>query len=219
MLIDYRRQTLLFNPEKFQEASIAIIGLGNIGSHTALTLARLGIQNFKLWDFDTVEIHNLSSQAFSLYDLSQKKNEIVKNKITRLNEHANIKLFEKFETKDISELNENDIIIIAIDTMKGRKEIYEQLNNANKRINLLIDSRVGGNQLEIYNCNNLEEWKKTFVDNPSQDPCGGRFICYTSIITGALITNQIKKFLTNSTLDKSIMFNVDTMETIKDFNW
>jgi len=219
MIIDYRRQTLLFDPQKFKETSVAIIGLGNIGSHATLTLARLGIQNFKLWDFDTIEEHNLSSQAFSLLDISQKKNNTMKEKIQELNRSANIELFEKFEAKDVSKINNDDIIVIAIDTMNGRKEIYQHLKKANKEFNLLIDSRVGGSQLEIYNCKNLEEWNSTFVDQASQDPCGGRFICYTSIITGAMIANQVKKLLTGAELHNSLMLNVDSLDILKNFKW
>ena len=48
---------------KLNEARIAIAGLGGVGGAHLLTLARLGIGNFNISDFDHFDVHNLNRQA------------------------------------------------------------------------------------------------------------------------------------------------------------
>ncbi len=212
--IDYKRQILLFNPEEYQ-AYVSIVGLGNIGSHTALTLCRLGITSFQIWDDDLVENHNLTSQAYDVNDLGKSKAEALASKMKAINPDVNVlPLREKYVGQPIT-----GIVIIAVDTMVGRKIICESLQKLAVQPQLIIDARVGGGQLEIYVCKNWAEWLETFVDKPSQDPCGGRFICYTSVVTGALITNVVKKYLKGDPYDKSTMMHIDTLQVIKNFKF
>ena len=51
--LDIRRHMELFNPEKFT-LPVHIIGAGATGSWLALSLAKLGITNITVWDFDVV---------------------------------------------------------------------------------------------------------------------------------------------------------------------
>jgi molybdopterin/thiamine biosynthesis adenylyltransferase len=48
---------------KLKKARIAIAGLGGVGGAHLLTLARLGIGNFNISDFDQFDVHNLNRQA------------------------------------------------------------------------------------------------------------------------------------------------------------
>ncbi len=215
-LIDYKRQTSLFNPYICNE-SVSVVGLGNIGSNTAIGLARLGIKNLTLYDFDTVENHNLTSQYYDIDDLGMPKAMSLAEKIRKINPSAKVSDINFiFEAKDI---DIKDILIIAVDSMAERKRLCEDMIRINSKPKLIIDGRVGGEQLEVYTCKSPKEWQKTFTDNPSTDPCGGRFICYVSQMVGAVITNQIKKFLINEKLDKSIMMNAKTLQVIKNFSW
>ena len=212
----YKRQTLIFDPAKYTE-HITIVGLGNAGSHIALTLTRLGITGFILYDLDKVEDHNLSSQAYIEADIGLYKGIAIFHKMKSINSNVNVLVNNhKFNGEDLSI---GDILIIAVDTMKERKRLCEKMIKNEVRLSLIIDSRMGGGQLEIYSCNSLKEWQKTFVDNPSDDPCGGRFICYVSAIVGALVTNQVKKFLKQEEYQKSIMINVDSLQVATNFKW
>ena len=47
------------NQKKFAAASVGIAGLGGLGSHIAVHLARLGVGRLVLADFDRVDVTNL----------------------------------------------------------------------------------------------------------------------------------------------------------------
>ena len=52
----HKRQKAMYDPSDHQDKHVTIIGLGNIGSHTALCLARMGVANMTLVDFDIVSL-------------------------------------------------------------------------------------------------------------------------------------------------------------------
>jgi len=60
------RHTLYFGEEgmkKLRGASVAVVGLGGVGSHTAHMLARAGVSYLRLIDFDQVSVSSLNRHA------------------------------------------------------------------------------------------------------------------------------------------------------------
>ena len=51
--------------EKLNAASVAVAGLGGLGSHVAVALARSGVGHLFLVDFDSVDVTNLNRQALT----------------------------------------------------------------------------------------------------------------------------------------------------------
>lgn len=221
--IDYRRQTDLFDPAGEANGIVTIIGLGNIGSHVATTLARLGIQGLVLFDHDMVEVHNLTSQGYDVNDLGKNKVSAMAAKLEAINPDVLIDPIPfKFDAKLTNP--QSKIYVIAVDTMVARKKIHAQLVNAIAKGHMpspshIIDGRIGGGQMEVYVCSSLGEWMATFVNNPAPDPCGGRFISYVSVMIGGVITNQVKRILLGKPITKSLMLHTDTMEVVKNFTF
>jgi len=208
--INFKRQKEIFDPLIFQK-SVTIAGLGNIGSQTAVALTRLGLKDFYLYDHDIVEEHNLSSQSFFIDQLKKPKVEMIKEILRNINKNISVlALREKYN----GDTSFGDILIVAVDSMKERKRIWKNLYKRNIRPELVIDARMGGPQLEIYTCRSLEEWEDTFVDNPSKDSCGARYICYISMIIGSLIANQVKRFIKSEPYKKTILFNIDSLQLV-----
>lgn len=69
-LIDRLGETLY---KTFADSHIAILGLGGLGSHASISLARNGIGKLTLIDFDRVEMSNLNRQQYRLVDLGKYK--------------------------------------------------------------------------------------------------------------------------------------------------
>ena len=71
--IDTRRHIDVFSPDLFGKRRIDVIGAGATGSRVVLALAKLGLDNIHVWDFDHVEAHNIANQVFGLADIGKLK--------------------------------------------------------------------------------------------------------------------------------------------------
>lgn len=95
--------------KKLWDSSVSVAGLGGIGSNTAVMLARAGVGNLHLADFDVVDITNLNRQAYAARHIGMKKTEAIKEIITDINPYINIK------TEDVY-INESNVSVIFRDT-------------------------------------------------------------------------------------------------------
>ena len=80
-----------FKPEMCK-GRVHIIGCGSVGSTVAENLARFGIEDMVLYDFDIVEEHNLVNQMFTKEDVGRLKTEALADYVHRINPDCNIKL-------------------------------------------------------------------------------------------------------------------------------
>ena len=80
-----------FQPEMCK-GRVHIIGCGSVGSTVAENLARFGIEDMVLYDFDIVEEHNLVNQMFTKEDVGRLKTEALADYVHRINPDCNIKL-------------------------------------------------------------------------------------------------------------------------------
>ena len=63
-----KRQDPIVN-EKLKNAKVSILGCGGLGSNIAMTLARSGIGELFLYDYDKVEYSNLNRQNYTIDEL------------------------------------------------------------------------------------------------------------------------------------------------------
>lgn len=64
--------------ERLCQAEVVVCGLGGLGSHIALALARCGIGGLRLIDFDKVELSNLHRQQYFVEQIGMAKTEALK---------------------------------------------------------------------------------------------------------------------------------------------
>ena len=103
--------------EKLSRASVAVCGLGGLGSNISIALARAGIGELHLIDYDKVDISNLNRQQFFIEQLGQPKTEALFDTLKRIAPYCNIKIdnikLSEDNMKDI--LSNEDIIVEAFD--------------------------------------------------------------------------------------------------------
>lgn len=184
----HKRQTDIYNPVDHADTHVTIVGLGNIGSHTAIALAKMGIQHFTLYDHDTVEAHNTASQAFTMSDVDTKKVDAIKAHMLAHNPSVEVHtVAERFTgTEDVA-----GIVIVAVDSIDVRRDIARNLLDKDVHI---IDGRMGGGQVEVHT-GTAKHWYKHLPVEADSDPCSARYISYTSYIIAGIITNTVKRYV------------------------
>ncbi len=115
--------------EKLAAASVAVAGLGGLGSNTAVALARSGVGHLLLVDFDTVDVTNLNRQAYLIPHLGMPKTEAIRDILLQINPWLDIRTAALRVTKDnIRELFGNyPIICEAFDRPDQKAMLVEGL--------------------------------------------------------------------------------------------
>lgn len=78
--------------ERLAVAHVAIAGLGGLGSHIAMELARTGVGYLHLVDFDVVDVSNLNRQMYSCRDLGRHKTEALAQAICDVNPNVQVQI-------------------------------------------------------------------------------------------------------------------------------
>lgn len=101
----------------FLNATVAICGLGGLGSNIATALTRAGIGKLILIDFDKVDITNLNRQQYKMSQLGRPKTECCLENLRDISPYTEIIIYTvKLTEENISELLGNaDIICEAFD--------------------------------------------------------------------------------------------------------
>ncbi len=102
---------------KFNNASVAVCGLGGLGSNIATALARAGVGKLTLIDFDKVDLSNLNRQQYFISQIGMYKTDALKTNLQQIAPYLEIDV----HTVRITESNikkllyNNDIICEAFD--------------------------------------------------------------------------------------------------------
>ena len=118
---------------KLRNAGAAIAGLGGLGSHVAVMLARTGIGSLHLIDFDRVEPSNLNRQIYRMKHLGRYKTEALKEEISEINPYISVRTDTvKVTDNNIDRLFRDDKIIC---------EAFDRAENKAMLVNYLLEHR------------------------------------------------------------------------------
>lgn len=108
--------------QRLQAAKVAIVGLGGLGSNVALWLARLGVGQLLLYDFDKVELSNLNRQYYFLEDVGQYKAIALLRHLKAVNPYGNYhsRVVRLTEDNLAELLNEAHIVCEALDKPEAK---------------------------------------------------------------------------------------------------
>lgn len=135
--------------EKLKKANVLIFGVGGVGSFTAEAIARAGVGNITIVDFDDVDITNINRQIPALHSTVGKyKVDVMKERILDINPDINIRSFKEKYNSETSEMFFNqdyDYVIDAIDMVSSKIHLIETCKNKGIKI---ICSMGMGNKLD-----------------------------------------------------------------------
>ena len=121
------------NLAKLKGSSVAVFGLGGVGSYAAEALTRSGIGTLYIYDNDTVSQSNINRQLIALPStVGEKKTDLVKSRCLSVNPEIEIYDFCEFITPE-SEIpfEKFDFIIDAVDNVTAKIFLAENAQNKN----------------------------------------------------------------------------------------
>ena len=106
----------------FSSATVAVCGLGGLGSNIAITLARAGIGKLILIDFDRVDITNLHRQQYKASQIGLYKTEALAENLKEIAPYISLDLHTERITEENAKaiLSDADIICEAFDSAEAK---------------------------------------------------------------------------------------------------
>jgi len=127
----YKRSKGLIELDILSNKRVLIIGLGSGGSPIAVELAKAGVGQFAIADFDRVELHNLSRHICTTNDLGRLKTDAVHDAIKGKNPYAVVDKLPIDVSKNLDILEEEikkaDVVLCCTDNNSSRFHTSELL--------------------------------------------------------------------------------------------
>lgn len=103
--------------KRFSSATVAVCGLGGLGSNIATILARAGVGKLLLVDFDKVDISNLHRQQYKAHQIGMNKTDALKENILEIAPYIKLEINSVRITQEnaIELLEKADVICEAFD--------------------------------------------------------------------------------------------------------
>lgn len=143
--MEFSRQLDLFNPSDFKYP-VHVIGAGATGSWVTLLLAKIGITNITVHDFDIVEAHNLPNQFYEVSDIGSYKVDALRKNIYN---QTGITIHTRNHAVTGTEELEG-IVFVLTDTMSSRSDIFKNAIRRNKAVVAMVETRMGLEHGRIY---------------------------------------------------------------------
>jgi len=143
----YRRHDLIdwFSQEQVAAASIAVIGAGAVGNEVVKNLVLLGVGEIDVFDFDVVELHNLTrSVLLREADAGRNKAAAVAERARELDPHVTVRSIagDFWDTLSLGRLARYDCAISAVDNLEARLKLNQMCLIAGvDLVNVGLDSR------------------------------------------------------------------------------
>lgn len=108
--------------QKFTNSTVAICGLGGLGSNIAVSLARAGIGKLILVDFDKVDISNLHRQQYKADQIGRFKTEALAENLREIAPYIQVETHAVHVTEENFEalLSKADLICEAFDRAEAK---------------------------------------------------------------------------------------------------
>jgi sulfur carrier protein ThiS adenylyltransferase len=143
----------------FSSATVAICGLGGLGSNIAISLARAGIGKLILCDFDRVDITNLHRQQYQASQVGMYKTDALAENLRRINPYIELEAHTERITEDnaVKLLQSADIICEAFDDAEYKAMLTNTVLTEMRDKYLVAASGMAG----LYDANRIKTRKVT----------------------------------------------------------
>ena len=128
------------------DKKVGIAGSGGLGSNCAVALARVGVGNLILADFDVIKESDLNRQYYFHDQIGQKKVDALKETIHRINPQISVETHDiKLNESSIPNIFQNcDVIVEAFNLAEMKQMIIETVLLNFPEKHLVIGSGIAG---------------------------------------------------------------------------
>lgn len=132
--------------KKFSAATVAICGLGGLGSNIAVSLARAGVGKLILIDFDHVNITNLHRQQYKATQIGINKTDALRNSLLEIAPYVALEthMIRVTEENAAHLLQDADIICEAFDDVEAKAMLINTVLEALPNKYLVAASGMAG---------------------------------------------------------------------------
>ena len=215
-MTDYTRQRDFFDPTN-TNAVVTIVGCGGIGSFTAFALAKLGVSELRLVDFDTVDEHNIPNQLFLPSQIGKQKTAALAETIEAATD-AKVSLHNHPLQDGIPR---SSVVISALDSMQARAELWQQVRYK-LDVKLFLDGRLGGQNVVLYAVRpcqptDIAGYEATLHSDEEGDdlPCTGRAIIDVGFAVASLMTRAVRQFYADGPISPMTYLNQNTLDLLR----
>lgn len=186
------------------QKDVTIIGVGGIGSWTALLISRLGVKNMTLYDDDTVELGNMSGQFYRISDIDRPKVDAIASAVAHYSCYSNVTAIpERFSDSSFF----SPVVIACLDSMSARKTAFTAWRKAvdgtnNKEDYLFIDGRLSAETLQVFAVSgddedNINRYEATLFDDSEADSeiCSYKQTSFMANMIASVITNVFVNYV------------------------
>lgn len=132
--------------EKFEAATVAVCGLGGLGSNIAISLARAGVGKLILIDFDKVDLSNLNRQQYKASQIGMEKTRALEENLKEISPYIEIEIHcEKAVEENYQRLLEKaDVICEAFDVAEAKSSLVNFVLEHMPKKDLVAASGMAG---------------------------------------------------------------------------
>lgn len=136
--------------KKLQTCHVAVFGLGGVGGYVAEMLARAGVGELTIIDFDKVSESNLNRQIIALKStIGHNKTDVMAERLKDINPDLKINVItEKYAPENREHFFKNgyDYVVDAIDMVASKVDLIAECYKRNIKI---VSAMGAGNRFEI----------------------------------------------------------------------
>lgn len=204
-------------PMETLDVPVTIIGAGAIGSFAALSLAKMGVTNITVYDFDEVSIENMNNQFYRMKDIGTLKVLALRSLVAEFTGVQIIPKIRAFEPEDMAGLS--GIVISAVDSMSARRMIFEATHDKFNNVKYIIDPRMSAEFFTQYCINpHVLKDRMTYEKNLFSDedaiptPCTAKSTIYTATLAAGIVVKTIKNIILNEAYPRQTHWDIKLVE-------
>ncbi len=131
---------------RFSAATVAVCGLGGLGSNVAVALARAGVGTLLLIDFDRVDLSNLHRQQYKAEQIGRRKAEALAENLREIAPYAALRpLAERITEENAARLlKDADVVCEAFDDASAKAMLANAVLERLPRAYLVAASGMAG---------------------------------------------------------------------------